>query len=309
MRPQSSDYSPALWVPASSANYQIANRENDFPIEYIVIHTIQGSYDSAINWFQNPIAEVSAHYVIRASDGEVTQMVRDKDIAWHAGNATYNARSIGLEHEGYIENHSWNTEALYRSSAQLVRHITACYGIPRDRSHIIGHNEVPGADHTDPGACWDWDYYMQLVNPATPWFVIIDNGTVGSFRASENWGYSAWNSGRYGNDYRYILPAPISDAAYYRANIPVTGIYHIYMWYPAHSGYNPTTPVIIWQANQAGAGTTPVTRYVNQQADGGVWKYLGSYRLLQGDREVIAVSRWTANSGYVIADTFKIVQA
>ncbi|MET9133681.1 hypothetical protein [Streptomyces antibioticus] len=40
------------------------------------------------------------------------------------------------------------------------------YGIPVDREHIVGHVEVPGTDHTDPGEHWDWDRYMKLVAAA-----------------------------------------------------------------------------------------------------------------------------------------------
>ncbi|WP_435879105.1 hypothetical protein [Streptomyces griseoluteus] len=32
-----------------------------------------------------------------------------------------------------------------------------------DRTHIVGHSEVPGNDHTDPGPYGDWSYYMSLV--------------------------------------------------------------------------------------------------------------------------------------------------
>src|SRR6185437_10511652 len=46
----------------------------------------------------------------------------------------------------------------------LVCAIAKRYGIPTDRAHIIGHNEVPGTDHSDPGPTWNWTYYMQLVN-------------------------------------------------------------------------------------------------------------------------------------------------
>jgi peptidoglycan hydrolase-like protein with peptidoglycan-binding domain len=52
---------------------------------------------------------------------------------------------------------------MYRSSAALTAHLCDRYGIPKDRSHIIGHSEAPGNDHTDPGANWNWTYYMQLV--------------------------------------------------------------------------------------------------------------------------------------------------
>ncbi|MEV6518204.1 N-acetylmuramoyl-L-alanine amidase [Micromonospora chalcea] len=96
----STDYGPAAWVPANSSNYTVSSRESAYPINYIVIHTMQGSYAGSISWFQNAAAGTSAHYLLRSSDGAVTQMVRDKDIAWHAGNWTYNTQSIGIEHEG-----------------------------------------------------------------------------------------------------------------------------------------------------------------------------------------------------------------
>ncbi|WP_051366340.1 N-acetylmuramoyl-L-alanine amidase [Hamadaea tsunoensis] len=170
----SADYGPAAWAPASTSNYTVANRETDYNINYIVIHVTQGSYAGSISWFQNPAAQVSAHYVVRSSDGAITQSVREKDIAWHAGNWTYNTQAIGIEHEGYIDDPSWFTDAMYRSSAALTRSLTTKYAIPRDRSHIIGHIEVPSATHTDPGQYWNWTYYMQLVNGVTG----IGTGTV-----------------------------------------------------------------------------------------------------------------------------------
>jgi Bacterial SH3 domain len=63
---------------------------------------------------------------------------------------------------------------MYRASAAPTRNLCNKYGIPKDRSHIIGHVEVPGATHTDPGPYWNWTYYMQLVNGVTG----IGPGTV-----------------------------------------------------------------------------------------------------------------------------------
>ncbi|MGS2619007.1 N-acetylmuramoyl-L-alanine amidase [Micromonospora sp. LZ34] len=170
----STDYGPAAWAPASTSNYTVASRPGSHPVRYVVIHITQGSYAGSISWFQNPAAKVSAHYTFRSSDGAVTQSVREKDIAWHAGNWTYNTQSIGIEHEGYVDNPAWFTDAMYRASAALTRSLAAKYGIPRDRAHIIGHNEVPGATHTDPGPNWNWTYYMQLVSGVTG----IGSGTV-----------------------------------------------------------------------------------------------------------------------------------
>ena len=155
---QSTDYGPARWVPASSSNYTAGRSA---AIDKVVVHVTQGSYAGAISWFQNPAAQVSAHYVIRSSDGEVTQTVRDRDTAWHARSA--NSSSLGIEHEGWVDDPSWFTDSMYRSSAALTRHLCDTYGIPKDRTHIRGHSELPDNDHTDPGAHWNWAYYMELV--------------------------------------------------------------------------------------------------------------------------------------------------
>ncbi|MGP4111455.1 peptidoglycan-binding protein [Streptomyces sp. 4N509B] len=163
----STDYGPARWVPADPSNYTTGRSS---AITAVVIHVTQGSYAGAISWMQNPSSDVSSHYVIRSSDGEVTQMVRERDTAWHARGG--NAYSVGIEHEGWVDEPSWFTDAMYRSSAALTRHLADRYDIPKNRQHIVGHVEVPGNDHTDPGPHWDWSYYMQLVggsnDPAPP---------------------------------------------------------------------------------------------------------------------------------------------
>lgn len=157
-RTQSEDYPDAKWAAAHANNFAKGRAET---LNKIVIHVTQGSYAGSISWFQNPDAQVSAHYVVRSSDGEVTQMVRDTDTAYHARSA--NASSLGIEHEGYVDDASWFTDAMYASSAKLTRHLADAHGIPLDRDHIIGHSEAPGNDHTDPGPHWDWDKYMKLV--------------------------------------------------------------------------------------------------------------------------------------------------
>ena len=160
----SCDYSGCYqFAAASSANYSNYSRAAS-DISYIIIHTVQGSYSGCISWFQNSTASVSAHYVVRSSDGQVTQMVREEDVAWHAGNWSYNLASVGIEHEGWVEEpETWYTDAMYAASAALTNDIATRNGIPLSRSYILGHYEVPDSTHTDPGSGWDWDYYMSLV--------------------------------------------------------------------------------------------------------------------------------------------------
>ncbi len=299
----STDYAPAYWVPASTSNYRVANRPNDYAIDRVIIHDIEGSYSSAINWFQNPAAKVSAHYVLRSSDGQITQMVREKDVAWHI--ACWNNRSIGLEHEGYASQNGWYTDPMYRASAALVRNICNKYGIPKDRTHIVGHNEVSAltgcTDHTDPGPRWDWTYYMNLINGST-YSTIVDNATSGRFTASANWGLSSYSSTRYGADYRYANPQSVSDAAWFKVKIPSTGSYEVFAWWPSNSGYSSSAPFAI--------NTTSGTKYVYKdlRVNGGKWNSLGTYTLAAGDTNLVGVSRWTSATGYVIADAVKVVQ-
>jgi hypothetical protein len=167
-----SDYGPATWNPADPANYTVANRPHDYPVQLIVIHDIEGTYGSAIQYFQDPAAQASAHYVV-SDNGDITQMVHEKDIAWHAGNWDYNTRAIGIEHEGYAYvQPTWYTAAMYQASAKLIASICSRWGVPMNRQNVIGHYQVPdpndptqfgGVDHhTDPGPYWDWTYYMSL---------------------------------------------------------------------------------------------------------------------------------------------------
>jgi N-acetylmuramoyl-L-alanine amidase len=132
--------------PGDYGNYDLANRPADgLAVRYIVIHDTEVAYEPTIALFQNPLAYVSAHYVLRSADGDVTQMVGTDDVAWHAGNWWINIHAVGIENEGFaLQGYDWYTERLYLSLARLTRYLADRYGIPLDRDHIIGHDEVPG---------------------------------------------------------------------------------------------------------------------------------------------------------------------
>lgn len=161
------DYTGARWVAASSANWRRADRPADYTIDMVVVHVTQGSFDSAVKVFQDPGHGAASHYIVR-DDGHIAQMIRELDVAYHAGNRGYNERSVGIEHAGFVDRPQDFTDAMYAASARLTAGICRRYGIPVDREHIIGHVEVPGTDHTDPGEHWDWERYMRLVRQAGP---------------------------------------------------------------------------------------------------------------------------------------------
>jgi len=297
---------PVAWYPAHSNNYTTANR-GEAAIDYVVVHVTQGSWSSALNWFQNPAAGVSAHYTVRSSNGAVGQSVSDLNVAHHAGNWPVNEKSIGIEHEGFVSDPAWFTDAMYRSSARLTAFLCDTWGIPINRSYIFGHNEVYGATHTDPGGYWDWTTYLGYVQQFSSgsgggYEQVVDNGSP-RFSASRGWKTSSWSGQRYGDDYRYARPAAKSDAAEYRFEIPSTGSYRVQAWWPSSSGYNASTPV--------GVYTTSGLRWVDvdQRRNGGRWVDLGTFEMAAGDRRNVIVSRWTGGSRYVIADAIRVLSA
>ena len=152
-------YPTTRWVPASSENF--SEGRDGARVTFIVIHASDGTYAGAQSWFRQPRAKVSSHYLIRARDGEITQMVAEKDTAFHARGS--NRGSIGIEHEFSPRDGIGFTDAQRRSSARLVCAIAHRYGIPLDRAHVLGHAETPNADHPDPGPQWDWSGYMRLL--------------------------------------------------------------------------------------------------------------------------------------------------
>jgi N-acetyl-anhydromuramyl-L-alanine amidase AmpD len=173
--------------PANYGNYDPANRPQDMKIKYIVIHDTEGSYGSAINHFQDPLSYVSGNYIIRSSDGAITEMVRPSDVSWGAGNWYVNMHAINIEHEGVAtQGGTWYTEAMYQSSATLVQWLAAKYHIPLDRQHILGHDNIPALSgarmasrHWDPGPYWDWNHYMSLLHaPITSGPAVTSNTKV-----------------------------------------------------------------------------------------------------------------------------------
>lgn len=159
--PAPEDPFAARFVAAHSGNYRAVSGART--IERIVIHITDGgaNINGPVSWFQNPQAKVSAHYVI-GRDGEIVQMVRHNDVAWHAGSA--NGNSIGIEHVANTRGLQ-PTAAQFAASAALVGWLCERYGIPADRQHIQGHAEADSrTSHTQcPNAVWDWDYYMGML--------------------------------------------------------------------------------------------------------------------------------------------------
>ncbi|MDD4394811.1 MAG: N-acetylmuramoyl-L-alanine amidase, partial [Bacteroidales bacterium] len=229
-RERSTDYAGALWAAAGTCNYSNRTGHN---ISSVTIHYTAGTYAGCIAWFQNCTyngvgSQVSAHYVIRSIDGQITQMVREADKAWHAGSA--NSYTVGLEHEAYGDIQSYFTSAMYQASANLTRDICERNGISPLRMFyrdtlddgtllntglhslgsetacikIRGHQHYPDQTHTDPGPYWNWNYYYKLVNNNTP--VTTYNAATGTFTDSGG------DTANYSDDERQLFLISVEDA-------------------------------------------------------------------------------------------------
>lgn len=160
------------FVPANARNFTVARSERT--VDRVVIHITAGGsrISGTIGWFQNPDQRnsrdepirVSSHYIV-GRDGEVVQMVRNRDYAHHASSA--NRRSIGIEHNANKKTGLNPTEPQYEASARLVAWLCAQYNLPIDREHIVGHQEIsPRDNHECPSSIWNWDHYMECVRIA-----------------------------------------------------------------------------------------------------------------------------------------------
>lgn len=167
-------------------NYTKAGRDS---VRLIVIHTMEnpekpGTALAVAKWFASPTApRASAHYCI--DNKEYVQCVAELDVAWAAPGA--NRDGIHLEHAGRALQTAadWQdpySSAMLRISAYLAADIANRYGIPVVKltpeqvadgksKGFCGHADVTKAfpkrgSHTDPGAGFPWDWYLELVQAA-----------------------------------------------------------------------------------------------------------------------------------------------
>jgi N-acetyl-anhydromuramyl-L-alanine amidase AmpD len=141
---------------------------------HIVLHCPIGTLQGTIATFQNPIRQVSAHYVIDR-DGSITQMVQLTDTAWHVCNA--NPFSIGIEivdcyevagnlSNGCMRDKSWLTNSGLDSVVALVSSLMQKFNIPL--TNVIGHNDPYlrqfGNNHQDPGPFFPWMQFRAAVS-------------------------------------------------------------------------------------------------------------------------------------------------
>ena len=139
-------------------------------IDTIIIHSAHApllennslNIDSMIDEFKT--FGVSPHYLI-SQEGIVYHLVKDEDIAYHAGASSMpdgriniSLFSIGIDLV-YLQTAS-PTDIQYQTLAQLVKELSAKYAVPS--KNILGHQEISPTRKTDPWN-FDWDFFRSLL--------------------------------------------------------------------------------------------------------------------------------------------------
>lgn len=329
-------------IPASACHVDRSHPRGLTDIRRVVIHTFDSSADfkRQIEIWRTATSGDDCnkpHYAV-GKGGQIAQVIAERDIAPHAGAA--NRDSIGIEHEGRGNDPGVYTEAMLVASAALTRDICQRHHIPMDRQHVVGHAEVGG--HGDPGAYWDWDYYMALVNwdgsAATKPVRMVSTfepgqGIVGprwrsvarrAIKSDEPYYYHSWARRTFVADPEAKPDADGPASCVMVINVP--GTYEVSAWWPVLDGNNaaahmtierigskPTAPFLEVQKlapppfaqnarNPSRGYRTVALPYTLK------WFSLGKLDCRKGDVVIIEVSRHSTAKGVIVADAVRLLK-
>jgi N-acetylmuramoyl-L-alanine amidase len=124
-------------------------------------YTGMRSVEAALDRLRDPVAEVSAHYLID-EDGTIFQLVAEARRAWHAGRGAWagaddiNDRSIGIElvNPGHEFGYRGFPGPQMAALEELCQGIMSRHPIPPHR--VLGHSDVAPDRKEDPGELFDW---------------------------------------------------------------------------------------------------------------------------------------------------------
>jgi len=163
-------YAGAQWIPSP---FYTAGR-NGYTPRWLILHGTAGgsSAQNIAAWFQNPSAQVSAHYVV-GQDGAIIQTVSEDDWAWangvlSAGHDGWwsdavnpNWTTISIEHvKPDTQNASAITAAQQAASFKLIKDICSRWNIPMRAADanggITGHYSIDPVNRSDCPGPYPW---------------------------------------------------------------------------------------------------------------------------------------------------------
>ena len=117
-------------------------------IKFVIIHyTGMQSEIESVKKLKNPKDKVSCHYLINRK-GKILQMVRDRNVAWHAGKSKWkkfinlNEYSIGIElvNKGHKLGYQNFTIKQINSLIKLCKSLKKKYFIKNE--NFLGHSDI-----------------------------------------------------------------------------------------------------------------------------------------------------------------------
>lgn len=160
-KPAAPTYPDAVWWNHSPNS---SPRRPGDKIQYFVVHHAADPRDLATQrdrFMKANDRNVSPNWLI-GKDGSVSEIVPpDKYRAWTSGAFDYQA--VTVETQNTTGDPTWGiSEESHVAIAKLVAWASKRYGFPIDRTHVIGHREVPGAATACPGPSMDLDKIVKL---------------------------------------------------------------------------------------------------------------------------------------------------
>jgi len=145
----------------------------------VILHLTLGAYNGAVSWLSNANRpnRSSAHFVIGRNQGEIVQLVKLTDVAWHAGavsNPNDRAKKVMLK----------NLDGTYVNPNQYTIGIELAAGYDVDHDGVVEPSEN---DITE----WQYQQLAELVrsfanNPDTAFFLdpknIIIHGDITDYK-------------------------------------------------------------------------------------------------------------------------------
>jgi len=153
-------------------------------IHSIIIHyTGMRTLSASIKRLKSKQSKVSCHYLID-NGGKIIQMVKDQDIAWHAGVSYWNGKenlnssSIGIELQNKGEEFGYQKfrKDQISSLINLVNLIKLRYNICD--AFILGHSDIAPDRKIDPGYLFPWHQLYNEGIGLMPNIKSIDNKEI-----------------------------------------------------------------------------------------------------------------------------------
>ncbi len=146
-----------------SPNYNNKVRSSKSITLLIIHYTGMQSERESVKRLINSRSKVSCHYLINRK-GKIFNMVKDQNVAWHAGKSMWkkyknlNKNSIGIElvNRGHKYGYQNFTKKQIGALVKLCKSLKRKYRIKN--RFILGHSDIAPLRKIDPGEKFPWSY-------------------------------------------------------------------------------------------------------------------------------------------------------